>query len=422
MIGAASARGRRVGSTAALALLVMTVPACSRSGARGHDAGVAASAPPSAPEPRTAGFELPPPRQPAVAPGRRHELPALVGAQRVAAITRDGHHLIVAGGVGWLSLIDGEGRVVERSPERPDGAGAPQPAGGVQLLEAIDVDGDGAEEIVVGRGRARAARDAAASLTIYRPGKLGAGESIPVPASPRAELIGAAVDPSRSGRLYFGAFDSKYMVTLYVASRTAAGWQVDEVNRLRMAWGLVATPVDRDDRVDLVVARLYGDRRETDGDVLWLGPEGQRRPLPSTRGARAITAASEGGVRYLIYSDGWDRRYRAEALGLVTRASFRDGAWRRDTLANVKGRFSFDRLRVGDVDGDGKHEVICAGNGPALRVPLAPAPERVARLGSEEAWDACPVDLDGDGADEVVVLGPTPGDLEHTRGWLWRSR
>ena len=120
--------------------------------------------------------------------------------------------------------------------------------------------------------------------------------------------------------------------------------------------------------------------------------------------------------------DGWHRKYRKHALGLVTRARHADHGWQAEVLANVSGAHSYDRLRVADLDGDGAREVIAVGNGPAVRIPLdAPALDRVQALGSWEAFDARPVDLDGDGAAEVVLVGPPAASAEQARGWIWRT-
>ena len=78
-------------------------------------------------------------------------------------------------------------------------------------------------------------------------------------------------------------------------------------------------------------------------------------------------------------------------------------------------------MRIGDLDGDGKREIICAGNGPAVRVPLLPDRKSVQVLGEREAWVVYPVDLDRDNADEVVILGPELGNPRATRAWLWRT-
>lgn len=76
----------------------------------------------------------------------------------------------------------------------------------------------------------------------------------------------------------------------------------------------------------------------------------------------------------------------------------------------MRGRRGYERLRVGDVDGDGVLDVVASGDGPAVLVPSSrPVTGSVPSLGSAEAWDAYPVDLNDDQQHEVIILGPYPG-------------
>ena len=53
--------------------------------------------------------------------------------------------------------------------------------GAAQVLQVLDIDGDRTEEILVGRGYARGALDAPATVTIYRLGALSkAVETVPL--------------------------------------------------------------------------------------------------------------------------------------------------------------------------------------------------------------------------------------------------
>jgi hypothetical protein len=255
---------------------------------------------------------------------------------------------------------------------------------------------------------------------------LGEPEEIPLPPTSRAQVIGVAGDPQRPGVLFVGAFDSKYMVTLLEAERGRGGvWRTEKISRLRMAWGLAAGDADGDGSTDLVVARAYGDGRREPGDVLFFpgGAGDDRQQIPSVRGARAVvvTRVAEGRSE-VLFSDGWHRKYGTSARALVTRARRDVRAWRTEILANVLGRHSYDRLRVADLEGDGSREIIAVGNGPAVRVALEPAPDgRAMALGERPATDAYPVDLDRDGADEVVLVGREPGADGAAYGWIWRT-
>ncbi|HUH03686.1 MAG TPA: hypothetical protein VML75_16945, partial [Kofleriaceae bacterium] len=41
-------------------------------------------------------------------------------------------------------------------------------------------------------------------------------------------------------------------------------------------------------------------------------------------------------------------------------------------------------------------------------------------LGDRDVYAVYPADLDGDGADEVLMIGPDPREPLASRGWIWR--
>jgi hypothetical protein len=275
----------------------------------------------------------------------------------------------------------------------------------------VDVDGDGIDEIAVGRGFGRGVLDAPAQLAVLRPGALDAPEMLPLPATSRAQIIGIAPDPGRPGAMWIGMFESKYMVAVLRAERDARGaWTVQTIDSLRVATGIAAGDVDGDGVAELALARPYGDTKFAAGDVFLLGADRARTPLPSRRGARAIAIAGER----VVFTDGWHREYGNKARALVSVATRDGGAWKSQVLVRVANRFGYDRLRIGDIDGDGAPDAIAAGNGPAVAVPgLKPVAGQISSLGTEDAVDAFPADLDGDGRDEVVLAGERPG--------IWRG-
>ncbi len=270
-----------------------------------------------------------------------------------------GSPLVFVAGPGWIRTASARGE-----PKQIRKA-----VGSAQAIALVDADGDAIPDVAVARGRGRQSMDAPASVTVYLHRSLGRAETIALPASTRAQVIGLAADPTTPGRLYAGAFDSKYYVTVYVLTRREAKhWTVEPLLRARVAVGLAAGDLDGDSAVNLVLARAYGDTPDADGEVVRI-ENGERDTLPLTRGARSVLIA--GGERpAVVYSDGWHKDYGRRARGLITRARRRGNQWDHAVLANVAGRWSYDCLALGDLQGDGKQEIIAAGNGPAVTVPL----------------------------------------------------
>lgn len=325
------------------------------------------------------------------------------GVQRVAVIRRDGAGAIAAAGLGWLKIFDSTGRELDHV----DGGGV------AQVVTAIDVDGDGVGELVVARGRGRDAMNAGVSIKVFRADDVRAdAEQIPMPRTTRAQVIEVVGDPARPNRVWVGMFDSKYFVTYFEATRADDGtWTVESIGKGRVAADLAAGDVDGDGATDLIAVQMYGATRDDPGGAWIVGRDREPAAIPTTRGARAV-AVSDGAI---VLTDGWDRRYGTRARALISLATRSGDSWTTKALANVKGRYGYDRLCIADVDADGDPDAVAAGHGPAVVIrDLRPAEGTIPSLGTVDAHDVGCGDLDGDGADEVVVAGPTPG--------IWRAR
>lgn len=316
--------------------------------------------------------------------------PFLAGATRVVAFTTPGGARIAAAGPGYLRVHDTTGKLVTEASATGD----------AHVLEAIDVDGDGGAELVVGRGESRLTRGAPMSVVVLHPDDLEKVETIPLRKTARPQVVGVTPASPRPGDLYVAAFESKYFARIVRARRAADGtWSAQDHSAVRVPGGIAALPDGR-----LAIARMYGDTGEQDGDLrVWSGKSAVT--VPTLRGVRAVV--SHDGA--LVFTDGWHRDYGNKARARITRAVESGDTWTSTVIADVPGRWGYDRLRIGDTDGDGAPEAIAAGNGPAVVIPLSgPDMGKVTTLGDTDATDAFPADLDQDGADEVIVLGPSP--------------
>jgi hypothetical protein len=283
----------------------------------------------------------------------------------------------------------------------------------------FDADGDGKLDLIEGRGRGRGDLNAPMRVTVYRSGRLQQRENIPMPATSRAQVVSVAPDPTAPGALFVAVYESKYTVRFLRATRDERGtWTTEPKGTARVVSAMAVADVDADGTAELLLARPYGDEPDQPGEVsvATAGAPVSAR-LPVVGGARSIVVAGD----LVVYSDGWDREYGRKARGLITRA-VRDGdGWRATVIADVPGRWSYDDLRLGDLEGDGLKEIIAAGNGPAIAVPLGAAGAgQVRRLGDRDVYAVYPADLDRDGADEVLMIGPKPGEPGASRGWIWR--
>ncbi len=302
---------------------------------------------------------------------------------------------IVAAGTGWLQVFSAEGEPIAKTTGQ----------GGAQLLELIDIDGDGVAEVIVGRGQARGAMRAPLSVSIHRLDAVANPQPLPVWRTARAQVVGVAPASAQTADLYLAAYESKYVARIVRLRKQGSTWTSEKVTTVRVPGG-IASLASSGPTHSLAVARIYGDSQGEPGDVA-LFTDGRWQPLPSTRGARAIVSLQWPGQEpAFLYADGWHRSYKRHAQALLTRGN----VGRARTLLHVFGQFGYDRLRVGDTDGDGQPELIAAGNGPAVVVPLGP---NVAKppfsIGEGEVQDAFPIDLDNDSADEIIVLGANPG-------------
>lgn len=346
---------------------------------------------------------LPAELEPAPAVGAFERAVYLDDAERVVVATSPNGPVIVAAGAGWLRWYRSDGTLLKEL----DGVG------GAHTLLAFDLDKDGSDEIIVGRGRARGALEAKATVEIiYRDGNR---ERVSIPGSERAELV----DVIATGRgLLIGYFDSKYFVTLIDAVRSANGsWRTEARGQVRLATAFTLADLGDGNREALVIGRPYGEALEDEGDAFVLRGEGKtatREVIPTRRGVRGIAAGGDGTV---VFSDGWHREYGKRARALLSVAHLDSGIWKSRVAARIAGRTGYHRVELGDLDSDGQAEVVLAGDGPAVIISGWQESGTVSvgyvagegAIGDLAAVDVAVGQLDDKPGLELVIAGPGGG-------------
>ena len=235
------------------------------------------------------------------------------------------------------------------------------------MLAVLDADGDRKREIAAGWGESGAHRNAPAKVRLYRlqKGQL-VEEVVLAPKTSRSEI--AALLPTKDG-LFLAWFESKYMVKTARATQSGTTWTLTETPPVRMATNYALGDLDGDGGEDLVVARVYGDTREADGDAFLLKNGVERVPIPTTRGARSVVLAdSDGdGKDEVFLADGWHQNYGKYARARLSWSRFDGSAFQTQLLEESPGQFTMARLLAADLDGNRRREIISQGS-HAVRV------------------------------------------------------
>jgi hypothetical protein len=334
-------------------------------------------------------------------PGKRTDLLAAIGTAAHATIgTFGGKRAIAIADAKQLRLIDASGRELAAAPV----------TAGVQVLAAIDVDGDGTTELVAGWGESREYRAAKARITLHRvQGAQLVEETIAEPETTRAEIV--AILPYGKDALFVAYYDSKFMVTSAIARRAARGWQLDKIASIRMATSYARGDVDGNGTPDLVVGRMYGDDKGIDGDAFVLAPDGSRTPLPTTRGLRSL--AIVGGDIY--FGDGWHQNYGQLAHGLLTHVHHAQDGFHAELIEDTPGQYAIEKIVPATIDG---RQVLVAMGSHYVRVYARAGGAWRGLTIAGAARDVAVGDLDGAPGDEILVVGDK-SELVDLRGVTW---
>lgn len=363
-----------------VAFLLVSVSGCKKD----RRAAAADAAPKMIERPARKGRALPPLPDPL--PGARKAAPGIEDAVRGAAgdLDGDGEPELVVAGARELRVLSRSGTVI---------ASAPSP-GGPQVLLVHD------GMIVSGWGASREHKDAQARVSRWRleGGKL-VEEVMMTPATARHDIL--AILPADPGYLV-AYFETKYHVQSGTIERDPSGkWIPRQLAKLRMSTSWDRGDVDGDGAIENIVGRVYGDDKEADGDAFVLESDGSRLAIPTTRGVRSVMFLD--GEIWL--GDGWHRDYGKIARGLLSVSRRGADGWDTEVIEDTEGQSALYKLLAADVDGDEDAEIVGVGS-DYVRVWKREDRWRGLTVAGKAA-DVIVVDVDGDGADELITL-PDP--------------
>lgn len=298
----------------------------------------------------------------------------------------------------------------------------------VTRMTTADLDGDGKAELITGHGlfgyNPKEGPQTDASIRIYKPSTKGDWSPVEVyrKVTERPDVTSIeVVDTDGDGQkdILFAYMASKYMADLRVARRTGTEWIVSELPTVRMGMNVAAGNILDAKTTSIVVGRPYGDPPDektttAQGDAFIL--DGAKRiALPVTRGVSAIAVTDLDGDRRdeIVVADGWHSNYGKLArsrLGVISR---KGDTWSYDLVEDLDKHIRFEQIEIIDLDGDGRQEIIGRASLPAalggtVRIYSRTGNGWRGMTAAQLAQTFAAGDFDGDGKRELVFAGQPP--------------
>lgn len=325
-------------------------------------------------------------------------------------------------------------RIYDYSGPSPLQQGAHLPADTPTAMATADLDGDGRCELITGEGLGTYNKPGETavdiSIKIYRPQAKGEWSCREIYRQPsaRPEVTSLVIrDLDGDGRLdiLFAYFASKYVCDVRLAHQRDGDWSIEALPSVRMGAHVDAMLQPQ----QIVVGRPYGDPSGDDkapiGDAFVLDGEA-RLPLPTVRGVSAVAVGDldSDGRPEIVLADGWHANYGKIARCRLT-VLWRDGdGWRAELVEDLPGHIRFETIRLADLTGDGRPEIIARAALPQSLGGSVRVYERTdagwrGLTAARQVQTFAVGDFTGDGHRQLVFAGapPLPFAVGAEAGW-----
>ena len=249
----------------------------------------------------------------------------------------------------------GDVRFGEWAPE------APQPVfdkrhvgrGMLQAWFAADLDGDRDEEVVMAFGLGRDFPKARAEIVLLdaMDGDKTIARTVWSNDGERNQITALAPWPvsKTTSNVYVGHFETRFSVRGGVLDPAKGTVDWLEGHTLRMGMARAVADFDGDGRVEVAIGRLYGEDANADGDLRVIQETGEAEMIPTRRGVRAVGAGDiDGDGRYeLLFGDSWHKNY-GKLARFRPRLAQRDaaGTWHVSDIAERSDNYAVEKIGI----------------------------------------------------------------------------